>query len=234
SLNPEVPPQLNDLILRLMSQEVDERFASMREVVGVLLSLEQAHTGPGLPATPERPSLSPLLDPVAFVTGFGEPGSRSNWLGMRLVLVRQGWFLMGSPEEEKERGNVEAQHVVRITRAFYLGVHQVTQGQWMAVMGSNPSHFSATGGRRSKVIGIDTTAFPVENVSWHDAHEFLSKLTALTSEQGDEGQYRLPTEAEWECACRGGPTSSSHPIHTDEPGTSLSSEQANFDGAFPY
>src|SRR5262249_21675770 len=116
----------------------------------------------------------------------------------------------------------------------YLGVHQVTQGQWMAVMGSNPSHFSATGGRRSKVIGIDTTAFPVENASWHDVHEFLSKLTALTSEQGDEGQYRLPTEAEWEYACRGRPTSSTHPTPPDEPGPSLSSEQANFDGAFPY
>jgi len=110
-----------------------------------------------------------------------------NSLGMRFVLVPAGEFLMGSPEGEPLREADEGPvHRVRITRPFYMGATEVTQAQWTAVMGSNPSAFR--GG-----------ALPVEHVSWHDAVAFAEKLSAREGRR-----YRLPTEAEWEYACRAG------------------------------
>jgi formylglycine-generating enzyme required for sulfatase activity len=119
---------------------------------------------------------------------------------------------------------------VEITRPFYLGVFPVTQGQWRAVMGKNPSTFCATGGGPEQVQGMNTDDFPVENVSWEDAQAFLGKLAALGKEQEAGRQYRLPTEAEWEYACRGG-ASAYQVFHY---GNSLSSTQANFNGNYPY
>ena len=92
-----------------------------------------------------------------------------------------------------------------------MGVHPVTQEQWRAVMGANPSHF--TGGKN----------LPVEQVSWHDCQEFCKKLSAL-----EKKSYRLPTEAEWEYACRAGTTSAFHF------GTTLDVEQANYNGNFTF
>jgi formylglycine-generating enzyme required for sulfatase activity len=154
-----------------------------------------------------------------------------NSIGMRFVLIPPGSFLMGSPDDEEERSDHEGpQHEVEITRPFYLGVHQVTQAQWRAVMGSNPSCFSARGGGKDKVRGMNTDDFPVEQVSWDDVMAFLKKLAARRKERKEGRKYRLPTEAEWEYACRGGACSSSIFHH----GNSLSSTQANFDGNYPY
>ncbi len=112
-----------------------------------------------------------------------------NSVGMELVLVPDGEFLMGSPRREPGRdGSERPQHEVRITKAFYIGAHEVTQEQYAAVMGKNPSKFP---GARN----------PVERVSWHDAVEFCARLS-----EKDGQTYRLPTEAEWEYACRGGST----------------------------
>jgi formylglycine-generating enzyme required for sulfatase activity len=119
---------------------------------------------------------------------------------------------------------------VEITRPFYLGVFPVTQAQWQKVMGNNPSYFSATGGGKDKVKGMNTADFPVEQVSWEEARVFLQRLSALETERRAGRSYRLPTEAEWEYACRGGGCSST-PFHF---GSSLSSTQANFDGRYPY
>jgi formylglycine-generating enzyme required for sulfatase activity len=152
-----------------------------------------------------------------------------NSIGMRLALIPPGRFRMGSPSGENGRGGDEKAHEVELTRPFYLGVFPVTQGQWQRVMGTNPSYFCATGGGREAVKGLDTGDFPVEQVSWEDAQAFLANLAARPEEKEKGWGYRMPSEAEWEYACRGG-ASSSAPFCCGE---SLSSAQANFNGAHP-
>jgi formylglycine-generating enzyme required for sulfatase activity len=151
----------------------------------------------------------------------------ANTVGMKLALIPAGEFLMGSPETElRYKGDHavnEQQHRVRITKPFYLGVYEVTQTEYQAVMGNNPSAFSAGGERRDGVKGLDTSRFPVENVSWDDAQEFCRKLS-----QKEGKQYRLPTEAEWEYACRAGTTT---PFFF---GAACNGAEANCDGNFPY
>ena len=181
----------------------------------------------------------------------------TNSIGMRFVPVRAGTFVMGSPTDEKEREphgkGSEEQHEVKITKDFYLGVYEVTQKQYRDIMGYNPSHFSADanpapkgtyssdkpGGGKDKVKGLDTDDFPVENVSWDDAQEFCTKLNALAAERKYRVSYRLPTEAQWEYACRGGHLIKDRkmaqlPFHFREPSASLGFGQANFGGIFPY
>jgi formylglycine-generating enzyme required for sulfatase activity len=169
-----------------------------------------------------------------------QPKELTNSVGMKLVLVPRGKFLMGSPKDEKERDNEdEQQHEVEITKDFYLGVTEVTQGQWKAVMGKdkNPSFFSKKGGSKDHVKGFrekELDDFPVETVSWRDVHAFLEKLNARAAERQHKVKYRLPTEAEWEYACRGGPRSSTKPFHFKSPSTALGAGQANFDAREPY
>jgi formylglycine-generating enzyme required for sulfatase activity len=154
------------------------------------------------------------------------PARITNSIGMEFVLIPAGRFTMGSPAGQGS-DDERPQHEVEITRPFYLGVHPVTQAQWQAVMGSNPSRFCATGTGKDRVGGRNTNNFPVERVSWHDAQDFLRKLGALETERAAGRQYRLPTEAEWEYACRGGAESATAFYF----GNSLSSTQANFDFA---
>jgi formylglycine-generating enzyme required for sulfatase activity len=115
----------------------------------------------------------------------------TNSFGMKFVPIPAGTFMMGSPKDEPGRFNDETQHEVTISKRFYMQTTEVTQGQWKAVMGNNPSYF--------KDCGDDC---PVERVSWNDIQEFIKKLN-----QRGEGTYRLPTEAEWEYAARAGTTS---------------------------
>jgi uncharacterized protein (TIGR02996 family) len=155
----------------------------------------------------------------------------TNSLGMRFSLVPPGRFRMGSDGREWNRDADEGPvHEVEITRAFYLGVHQVTQEQYARVTGLSPSDFSATGRNRDQVPGLDTRSFPVEMVSWEEAVSFCARLSRLPGERAAGRVYRLPSEAEWEYACRGA-MSSSAPVQY---GTSLCSTQANFDGNYPY
>jgi formylglycine-generating enzyme required for sulfatase activity len=164
----------------------------------------------------------------------------TNSLGMKLVRIPAGKFMMGSPAGEKGRRDHEKQHEVEITKEFCLGVHEVTQKQFKDVMGFNPSYFSNDGtGRIGVKYGwqpaggkasapVETSDFPVENVSWDEAVEFCTRLTALAGGRGRK--YRLPTEAEWEHACRGGDPS----YHVFHSGNALLGRQANFDGTKPY
>jgi formylglycine-generating enzyme required for sulfatase activity len=183
----------------------------------------------------------------------------TNSIGMKFVPVLAGTFVMGSPKDEKERESVaeekgcEEQHEVELTRDFYLGVYEVTQKQYKAVMGYNPSFFShdgkpapkgeyrpnKPGGGKDKVKGLDTEDFPVENVSWEDSQEFLMKLNALAAEKKFQVTYRLPTEAQWEYACRGGHLIKDRkkaqlPFHFKAPSASLGGGQANFGAVCPY
>ncbi len=144
-----------------------------------------------VPARSEMPADRPLK-PGPVIT---------NSIGMKLALIPAGEFLMGSPDDEATRGSDEQQHRVRITRPFYLGVYEVTQEEYQKVMRTNPSWFSRGGTGKDDVSGVDTSRFPVEHVSWEDAVEFCRRLSAQ-----DGREYRLPTEAEWEYACRAGTT----------------------------
>ncbi len=121
---------------------------------------------------------------------------------VRIEPPKTGEFLMGSPDDEAGRGNGEKQHKVKIEKPFYMGVYEVTQGQYQAIAGRNPSHFKG---------GDD---LPVENVGWIDAVAFCSRLSEKTNRT-----VRLPTEAQWEYACRAEattPFSFGHTIGTDE------------------
>ena len=139
------------------------------------------------------------------------PKNFTNSIGMKFVWISPGTFMMGSPKEEKERGDNETQHKVTLTKGFYMGVYTVTQEQWKEVMGNNPSFFKGE------------KKLPVETVSWDDCQEFAKKLR-----EKDKKLYRLPTEAEWEYACRAGTKT---PFYF---GATISTDQANYNGNFTY
>ena len=135
-------------------------------------------------------------------------------LSMEMLWVKPGTFEMGSPSSEEDREDDETLHTVTLTQGFHLGKHEVTQSQWEKVMGSNPSKYN--GANR-----------PVEQVSWMDVTTFCAKLTASERAAGrlPAGMtYQLPTEAQWEYACRAG-TKTSFSF-----GDSLTSGQANISG----
>lgn len=161
------------------------------------------------------------------------PVEYENSIGMKFVLIPPAEFAMGSTPAELEEalqiaGDVTLwqdcvksegpQHKVILTQPIYLGLHEVTQAQYEKVMGTNPSHFASMGPGKGVVAGQDTTDHPVEMVSWNDAAEFCAKLSrterlkpfyfrageTVTLLAGTG--YRLPTEAEWEFACRAGTT----------------------------
>jgi formylglycine-generating enzyme required for sulfatase activity len=128
-----------------------------------------------------------------------------NGLGMKLVWCPPGKFTMGSPQSEKGYGerhyDYENQVSVTLTGGFWLGKYEITQGEWKRMMGTTPWK-----GQDSVKEGTD---YPATYVSWHDANEFCGKLTQLERSAGrlPEGwQYALPTEAQWEYACRAGTT----------------------------
>jgi uncharacterized protein (TIGR02996 family) len=130
--------------------------------------------------------------------------------GVPLVssFVPPGSFLMGGTEYDNEK----PVHRVTLTRGWFMGVYPVTQAQWTAVMGTEPSHFKGPNK-------------PVENVSWDECVEFCAKLTA---HRNGSATVRLPTEAQWECACRAGTTTHYHF------GDVLSADVANYNGTYTW
>src|SRR5262249_45978135 len=159
-------------------------------------------------------------------TGAALPPTFTNSLGMEFVLVPKGSFLMGGG------GGKPGDKEVEIGQDFYLGKYEVTQEEWEKVMGAKPSWFSRTGAGKDAVKDIadaELKRFPVELVSWDDAQLFLECLNKREKAAG--WLYRLPKEAEWEYACRGGPTSNKFDywfdFYLDEPTNQLSPKEAN-------
>jgi len=139
------------------------------------------------------------------VTVAGREGETS-LAGMKFVKIPKGTFLMGSHSSEFGRLSDENQHRVTITYDFFIQTTEVTQEQWFKVMGDNPSKFNAEQdcpGDYKQMSGVGLCPNnPVERVSWHDVQLFVAKMY----EKRDGFRYRLPTEAEWEYAARGGST----------------------------
>jgi formylglycine-generating enzyme required for sulfatase activity len=178
--------------------------------------------GPESTSRPSPPSRKPKAQRVTVIT---------NAIGMKLALIPPGRFLMGSPATEKERQDNEFQHEVAITSPFYMGVYTVTQREYEKLMGKawangqynkwgSDAFFSAAHGG-----GPD---HPMENLKWYQAVEFCTRLSGLPDEKRAGRTYRLPTEAEWEYACRAGTKT------TFYFGDALSSRDANFNGNYPY
>ncbi len=157
------------------------------------------------------------------LTVLGAPLPPCAPLGMTFARLPKATFFMGWDGPNKPGKKTE------IKDDFEIALHPVTQGQWQAVMGNNPSWFSRDGGGKERIKGFsdsDLKQFPVERVSWEDAQEFIKKLN----------ERELPTEAGWEYACRGGATSEqecSYHFYFNQPTNDLSSVQANFIADYP-
>jgi formylglycine-generating enzyme required for sulfatase activity len=146
-----------------------------------------------------------------------------------MVWISPGSFVMGSPATEPMREENETQHTVTLTKGFCMGRFEVTQAEYLAVMGNNPSYFT-TNDFYGNPISPDLSR-PVERVNWFDATNYCAQLTARERSAGrlpDGYVYRLPTESEWEYACRAGTTT---PFHY---GNELLSGMANFSGFREY
>jgi sulfatase modifying factor 1 len=191
----------DDEFLRLVFANWLEEWNPRSELLRVTHTLTQSLDLPNRPQLEARMRVL-LKEGVQPIGPFW-----TNSLGMRFAWIPSGAFFMGSPNEEEERGDGETQHKVTLSRGFFMGVHTVTQKQWRAVIGNNPSRFK---GERN---------LPVDSVSWNDCQKFIKKLRKT-----DQKAYRLPSEAEWEYACRAGTTT---PFHY---GKTISTDQANFNG----
>ena len=201
-------PQI-DLLISCLEENPDERPRHAGDLVDRLTMLLHA-------------AKTPAAEVVASVAPAAEyvPRRLTNSLQMTLLLIGPGVFRMGSPATEVERSADEGpQREVTISQPFFASIYPVTQRQFEMVVGHNPSYFhSGRGG------GPD---HPVERISWDEAVAFCRRLSELPAEKTARRQYRLPTEAEWEFACRAGQTSA----FAFGPG--LSSREANFNGNYP-
>jgi eukaryotic-like serine/threonine-protein kinase len=244
-----VNQDLVQVLNKMVAPDYRQRYANAAEALNAIESLispavRQQVKRPSQPtATSLKPTLAintPKLIPIQFTSirldrsgkivdqpiGSAEIFTEDLGNGVELTMVKipAGKFIMGSPESEKGRNdNENPQHQVNISE-FYLGQTQVTQSQWVAIMGNNRSLWQAIVGNKpnpSYFKGNDQ--LPVETVCWLDTIDFCQKLSQKTSRT-----YRLPTEAEWEYACRAGTTT---PFAFGE---TITPAVVNYKGKSPY
>ena len=161
-----------------------------------------------------RPGGRPYQEP--------EPGELRTFAGIEMVWIPPGDFLMGSASSEENRDSDETQHRVTLSKGFWLGKYEVTQAEWQAVMGTTVAQQRDKANKEWPLRG-EGSQYPMYYVSWNDCQEFIGKVNAK-----GQGTFRLPTEAEWEYACRAGTTT---PFHFGE---TISTDQANYDGNYTY
>jgi uncharacterized protein (TIGR02996 family) len=199
----------------ILADWLEDQGDARAELMRLTWQLQYEATHPDFPARQER--LQELL-----ADGMIPVRPRRTLDGIDYVWIPPGSFVMGSPDTELGRRGDERQHAVTLTRGFWLGVYPITQAQWSAVMGSNPSNFARTAAGRNKVAQLgdaEIDQLPVESISWEMAQAFCARWG---------GGVCLPTEAQWEYACRAGTTT---PCHF---GTILDGRQGNCDGTNPY
>ncbi len=176
-----------------------------------------------------EPWTNVVVEPAGVVLLDPEPGAARFYQAREIVpepfpvanmvWIEPGTFMMGSPESELDRLADEAFHEVTLTQGYYMGKYEVTQQDYLAVMGNNPSYFKGE------------MNLPVEQVAWEEATNYCHLLTLQQWNNGslpNGWQYRLPTEAQWEYACRAGTTTAFHY------GNTLTAEMACIQGYFPY
>ncbi|BAY26069.1 serine/threonine protein kinase [Calothrix sp. NIES-2100] len=219
-----ISDELGQILDKLLKHLARERYQSATEVLEDLNSNKTIPAIPPPQSTPVQPSNTLSLKTFEFdvitVDATGKQISRNrrsanffeedlgNGVILEMVSIPGGTFMMGSPPGEGENRE-KPQHKVSVP-GFFMGKYQVTQEQYQAIMGSNPSKFKGDKG-------------PVEQVSWNDAVEFCQKLSQKTGRT-----YRLPSESEWEYACRAGTTT---PFYFGE---TITTDLANYDGKYAY
>jgi formylglycine-generating enzyme required for sulfatase activity len=163
------------------------------------------------------------------------PSPFKNSLGMEFMLVPKGKARLGGGTGVVGEHGVEPVHEVEIAQDFYLGKYEVTQEEWQKVMGNNPSSLSRTGAGKEFVKDVadgELARFPVDNVSWDDCQKFVARVNEQSKDSG--WVYRLPTQAQWEYACRGGPLAdrrdSAFDFYGEKPSNQLLPGQANIVG----
>lgn len=197
-----LPEPERGVVARALAKQAGDRWASCRVFIEELANCCE-------------PDLNRQVPTPACLESF------TNSVGITFVLIPPGKFVMGSPETEAGRQSDEGpQHLVTISRPFYMSIGPVTQQQYKDVTGHNPAYFDQEAG--------GGTAHPVDSVTWFNAIDFCRRLSSRFEEREAGRLYYLPTEAEWEYACRAG---TSTPFAF---GMSLSSTQANFNGENPY
>jgi formylglycine-generating enzyme required for sulfatase activity len=246
SVRPTVPQHVCVVVRRMMAKSPTDRYDSPGELAHALevcLS-ELAPVEPRYTYVPtaegEARELTDLStappEPLRTPTVSTRAERFVNSVGIEMVLIPAGRFSMGSPPSELSRGQDEQLHDVTLTRSFFLGVYPITQLQYAELMGRNPAFFKGMRpqkSNRSRSQEMWDRAHggpnhPVECVYWNDAVAFCEKLNQMANEHAEGRVYRLPTEAEWEYACRAGTTSAFWF------GDSATGDHANFNASFPY
>lgn len=202
---------------------------AFRIIGGLMLAVGVLPAFPVLLAEGARPGV------LAIGKTAGQEWS-GNGLSMKLCWCPPGKFQMGSPKDEPDRVHGEGHVAVTLTRGFWIGKFEVTQGEWRRVTGTtlleqrDKATAAATNKKPRSLHGAGE-AFPMNYISYEEATDFCAKLTTQEQQAGRLPTgwiYTLPTEAQWEYACRAG-TSTATAM-----GNSLESTQANFDGKYPY
>jgi len=228
------PSLLVTLIMRGLAKDPGDRPDSCVALLNTVETRSQEHASvptvlpPPKVIIPQVTLAVPDTPPTALkypTTNNSHGDHFTNSIGMEFVYIESGEFMMGSPEDEEGHGDNKGWHRVVLTKPYWMGVTAVTQAQYRQVMGNNPSRFKK---REGGVFGFfgqvyDLDKFPVDSVSWSEAKSFCESLSQSTGDQ-----CRLPSEAEWEYACRAGTTT---PFNT---GDTISTDQANYDGNSTY